>query len=127
MNHCILMQNQRCKMSAKIFSKDSSSSLIPELIIRVREAANPLKIILFGYMARNKPDENSDIDILVVVPDNVHRRHTVQNIYRHLSGFGFATDVIVATVGDLERYKDNFSMIFHSALKEGREIYNAAK
>ena len=114
-------------MSAKIVSKDNSSSLIPELIIRVRAAANPLKIILFGSAARNKTDENSDIDILVVVSDNIHRRHTVQNIYKHLSGFGFATDVIVATVGDLERYKDNFSMIFHSALEEGREIYNAAK
>ena len=114
-------------MRTEIFFKDNTSALIPELVVRVREAANPLRIILFGSAACNKTDKNSDIDILVVVPDNVHRRHTVQNIYRHLSGFGFATDVIVATVGDLERYKDNFSMIFHSALKEGREIYNAAK
>ena len=59
-------------MRTEIFFKNNTSALIPELVVRVREAANPLRIILFGSAACNKTDKNSDIDILVVVPDNVH-------------------------------------------------------
>jgi UTP:GlnB (protein PII) uridylyltransferase len=65
---------------------------------------------------------HSDLDVLVVMPDGVHRRKTAQEIYRHLWGFGFAKDIIMATESDLRKYGDNFSLIYYPALREGREI-----
>ena len=115
------------KIVKRKITANAGSSLLSNLVERVLDASRPVKIILFGSTARDDMNANSDIDILVIVPDNVHRRRTAQNIYKSLSGFGFATDVVVATSGDIAKYKDNFSMVFHSALNEGREIYNASK
>jgi predicted nucleotidyltransferase len=82
-----------------------------------------LRIILFGSAARGEMGPNSDFDVLVVMPEGVHRRKTAQLIYRHLLGFGFATDVVVATESDLRKYGDNFSLVYYPALREGKEIY----
>jgi len=96
---------------------------LQELTKRIVEAAQPLKIILFGSAARGEMGPNSDFDVLVIMPEGVHRRKTAQLIYRHLVGFGFATDVVVATESDLRKYGDNFSLVYYPALREGREIY----
>jgi hypothetical protein len=61
--------------------------------------------------------------LLVVMPEGVHRRRTAQLIYRHLLGFGVATDVVVATENDLRKYGDNFSLVYYPVLREGRQIY----
>jgi hypothetical protein len=57
------------------------------------------------------------------MPDGVHRRETGQLIYRHLLGLGFATDVVVVTPNDIERYTANPYMIINPALDEGKELY----
>lgn len=96
-----------------------------ELVRRIIEATHPLRIILFGSAARGQIGANSDLDVLVVVPDGVHRRKTAQIIYRHLVGFGFATDVIVATEGDLAKHGRDPWHIYQNALTEGKELYHA--
>ncbi|MGH7599100.1 MAG: nucleotidyltransferase domain-containing protein [bacterium] len=96
---------------------------LQELAERIVDAVHPLRIVLFGSAARGEMGPNSDLDVLVVMPEGVHKRKTAQLIYRHLLGFGFATDVIVATENDLRKYGDNFSLVYYPALREGREIY----
>jgi predicted nucleotidyltransferase len=96
---------------------------LQELTERIVDAVHPLRIILFGSAARGEMGPNSDFDVLVVMPEGVHRRKTAQLIYRHLLGFGFATDVVVATESDLRKYGDNFSLVYYPALREGKEIY----
>ena len=99
---------------------------IDELVRRIVEVAHPLRIILFGSAARGAMGPHSDLDVLVVMPDGIHRRKTAQEIYRRLWGFGFAKDIVVVTESDLRKYGDNFSLIYYPALREGREIYVAS-
>jgi predicted nucleotidyltransferase len=99
--------------------------VINELVHRIVGVANPLRIILFGSAARGDMRPDSDVDVLVVVPDGIHRRHTAQAIYHHLIGFPLAVDIIVATESDLGTHKNNFSLVYYPALREGREIYAA--
>lgn len=96
---------------------------LQELTERIVDAVHPLRIILFGSAARGEMGPNSDLDVLVVMSEGVHRRKTAQLIYRHLLGFGFATDVVVATESDLRKYGDNFSLVYYPVLREGKEIY----
>ena len=63
---------------------------------------------------------DSDIDVLVVMPDGVHRRQTAQLLYRQIRGLGVPFDILVATPDDLERHKDNIGLIYQSILR-GRE------
>ena len=100
-------------------------NVINELVQRIVEVAHPLRIVLFGSAARGDMRSDSDIDILVVIPDHTPQRQTLREIYRNLIGFGWGTDVIVATEGDLRQYGDNFSLVYYPALHEGREIYAA--
>jgi predicted nucleotidyltransferase len=100
--------------------------VLDELVKRTVEAARPLRIVLFGSAARGEMGPDSDVDILVVVRDGVHRRRTAQAIYKGLRGIGFAKDVVVATESDIRRFGENPSLVFRSALSQGKEIYHAA-
>ena len=97
------------------------------LIQRITEVVAPLKIILFGSAARQEMDTDSDLDLLIVVPDGVPRRKTAQDIYMKLLDFEIPVDIVVATEKDLELYGDNFSLVYYSALRDGQEIYVASE
>ena len=99
--------------------------LLEELVQRIVEAVHPLRIILFGSAARGEMGPNSDLDVLVFMPDGIHRRETAQLIYRHLRGLGFATDVVVVTQSDVAQYASNPYMLINPALEEGKELYHA--
>ena len=47
---------------------------LQELVQRIVEAARPIKIILFGSAARGEMEANSDLDVLVIVPNGIHRK-----------------------------------------------------
>lgn len=101
------------------------SKAIESLVQSIVEAIHPLKIILFGSYARGKTSSDSDIDVLVVMPEGVHCRRTAQLLYRQIKGLGVPFDILVATPSDLEKHKDNIGLIYRTVLQEGREIYVA--
>ena len=101
----------------------SDPEVIEQLVARIIELVQPLRIILFGSAARGEMGPDSDIDVLVVMPEGVHRRRTAQLLYRQIRGLGVPFDILVATPDDLERHKDNIGLIYQSILAEGREVY----
>jgi predicted nucleotidyltransferase len=100
-------------------------TLLNELVNRIVDAVHPLQIILFGSSARDEMHQNSDLDVMVVVPNGTHCRKTAQKIYRRLVDLGCAKDVIVATPSLLDAHKDNEYLVYHSALTEGKTLYHA--
>ena len=102
-----------------------SDETLGELVKRIVEASDPLRVILFGSTARGEAGRYSDIDVLVVVKEGSHRRHTAQRIYRRLLGIGVPVDVVVATPSDLEQYADSPGLVYREAIREGRELYAA--
>jgi predicted nucleotidyltransferase len=103
----------------------ATSKSIESLVQNIVEAVHPLKIILFGSYARDTANPESDIDILVVMPEGVHCRKTAQMLYRQIRGIGVPFDILVTTPSTLEKHKDNIGLIYRTILKEGREIYAA--
>jgi len=98
---------------------------VEEVVRRIVETVHPLQIILFGSAARGDTGSSSDLDILVVMPEGTHRRHTAQRIYEDLCGLAVPVDIVVATPGDLEKHKDTVGLIYRTVLREGREVYAA--
>ena len=74
--------------------------VINQLVQQIVAAVHPLKIILFGSVVREEAKTGSDIDVLVVMPEGVHRRHTAQYLYRQIRGLGVPFDILVATPGE---------------------------
>jgi len=104
---------------------ETYSKKVEELVQRIVEEVRPLRIILFGSAARGEVGPNSDIDLLVVMPEGVHRRRTAQLLYQNVKGLGVPFDILVATPGDLQKHKDNIGLIYRAILQEGREVYAA--
>jgi uncharacterized protein len=99
--------------------------VLNEVVDRIVQAVRPQRIVLFGSAATGRMGPDSDLDLLVIMPDGIHRRQTVQAIYSCLKGFGLAKDIVVATEGDVRNYGDNPSLVLCPALREGRELYRA--
>lgn len=97
--------------------------IVDKLVRGIVELVHPLRILLFGSAARGEMRQGSDLDVLVVVPEGSHRRHTAQLLYRQINGLGVPFDILVATPNDLEKHKDNIGLIYRTILREGREIY----
>jgi predicted nucleotidyltransferase len=102
-----------------------SDEQLIELVKRIVETAAPLRVILFGSTARGEAGSESDIDVLVVVPDGSHRRKTAQKIYRGLLVYGIPVDIVVATPSDLQMYGDSPGLIYKEAIRDGVELYAA--
>ncbi len=102
-----------------------SEIIIDELVQRIVEEVHPLRVILFGSAARGQMAPNSDIDLLIVMPEGVHRRRTAQFLYQRIIGLGVPFDILVATPDDLQKHKDNIGLIYRTILQEGKEVYAA--
>jgi predicted nucleotidyltransferase len=94
-----------------------------EIVRRVVRVAQPEKIILFGSGARESSSNPRDLDLLVITASGVHRGHMTEEIYMSMKGVGQAVDIVVVTLEDVERYRDNPYLVIYPALREGRVIY----
>ena len=96
---------------------------IENLVQAIVKLARPTKVILFGSAARGVRHRNSDIDLLVVVPDGTPRRKTAQSIYRNVTTKGVPFDLVVATTTDLQNYGDKIGLIYRNILRDGITVY----
>jgi len=104
---------------------DTKTEELDKLVRRIVDAVHPLKIILFGSAVRGEMGADSDLDVLVVMPDGTHRRHTAQFLHTQMFGIGVPVDILVATPSDLEKYGESIGLVYRTVLKEGRELYAA--
>lgn len=102
-----------------------TSLILADLVERIVNAVHPLRIILFGSAARGEMGPDSDIDVMVVMPNGVHRANAARYLYKKMYGFGFPVDIVIATPSLLEQHKDNIGLIYRAVLAEGREVYAA--
>jgi len=101
---------------------------IQELIERATERLvaefHPDEIWLFGSQAWGAPGEDSDVDLMVIVPESDERpTRRMQRAHRCLQGIGFAKDVLVPTRAEVDRYKHLRASLFHQVLSRGRRLY----
>jgi predicted nucleotidyltransferase len=102
-----------------------NGSTVNNLVGRIVELVHPLKVIIFGSLARGDSVEVNDIDLLVIMPNGTHRRHTAQRLYCEIKDCDMPFDAVVATPEDLERHKFSNGLIYRKALSEGKELYAA--
>jgi predicted nucleotidyltransferase len=101
-----------------------SQDLIAEVTRRLEAEFKPEQIWLFGSHAWGRPDEGSDIDLLVVVAESSEppvRR--AQRAHRCLRGMNLAKDIIVKTRAEVERFRHVRSSLEAEILDRGQLIY----
>lgn len=95
------------------------------IVQKVVDAFHPLRIVLFGSAVRGETGKDSDIDLLVVMPEGTPRLDTAEKLHMTMFGVPAAVDFLVATPSDLERNRNNIGLIYRTILQEGRELYAA--
>ena len=99
---------------------------LPEAIERIVRHFDPLRIILFGSWARGDAHLDSDIDLLVVLPQVENKRHAMVEIMRALNGLPASKDVLVTTPDEIRRRGDLVGDVLRPALREGKVVYERA-
>ncbi len=101
---------------------------LPSVVERVVEIFDPLRIVLFGSLARGEVGYDSDIDLLVVF-DEVEwekKRELTVDIMRSLVGLPVPVDIIVTDLDEIARRGDLVGPILRPALREGRVVHERA-
>lgn len=96
---------------------------LSEAVDRIVQKFHPIRIILFGSWARGSAREDSDLDLLVVLPKVEHKRKAAIQIGNSLSNLPIGKDIIVTTPEDIEKYGKTVGDILSPALEEGKVIY----
>lgn len=101
-----------------------TDTILAEIVRRLVEAYEPERIYLFGSRARGSSGEESDYDLLVIVPDNAPpERQDSDLAYRALRGTGVAADVLVWTRSRFERRRHVAASLPATVLREGRLVH----
>jgi predicted nucleotidyltransferase len=102
---------------------------INELAKRVAERFRPQKIILFGSYAYGTPSEDSDVDLLVVMPVRgrmVLKAAEILGYAYEVTGSAFPLDVLVRTPTLLAKRIALNDFFLREVVEKGRVLYDAA-
>lgn len=106
--------------------KKLSTKLLDEITKRLAESIHPDRIYLFGSHAAGKAEQDSDVDLLAVVPDTDRSTREIAIEGRSsLGDFLIPFDLIVCTKSQFDRYVDVKNTIMNEVLCDGRLVYGS--
>jgi predicted nucleotidyltransferase len=100
---------------------------LPEITRRIIRTSNPDKIILFGSYARGNCSADSDLDLLIIVPNIEHTRQESIRVRRALRGLLVPVDIVIATPEQISRLGNVAGLVYRSALSEGKVLYERTR
>jgi predicted nucleotidyltransferase len=97
--------------------------VLDEAVRRIVECFQPDRIILFGSFVNGTPTEDSDLDIMIVMPVAGSRRQKANEIDMALAERTVPMDLVVVTPEQFEREKNMIGTIVREAARKGRVLY----
>lgn len=99
-------------------------SLLSEMTNRLVQTFQPEQVILFGSHAWGIPNEASDIDLYVIVPESSER--PLQRARRARACIGdvrIALDILVRTRAEADKYRHLYASLECQVFEKGRVLY----
>ena len=100
--------------------------VVARVVRRIVEEVAPLRVVLFGSRARGTARPNSDVDLLIVVPNGTDRRAVFYRLYRRLWDVGVPVDYLASTPSALDLSRHKAGLIYGTALETGADAYVSA-
>jgi predicted nucleotidyltransferase len=110
-------------ISARNSSIHSPIDWLPTILERIVPRFHPVRIILFGSHARGTPRPDSDLDLLVVLPQAPNKRRAAVEIMRALRDLPVSKDILVSTPAHLAERAQINGLVYKTALAEGKVVY----
>lgn len=96
---------------------------LPEVVERLVEGFDPLRIILFGSLATDTESRDSDIDLLVVLPEVGDKKETMRSLRHALRDVPVPVDAIPTDPEEISRRGNVAGSVLRPALTSGKEVY----
>ena len=97
---------------------------IRDFVRRVGQEFNPERVILFGSYAYGKPTEDSDVDLLVVLPFKGSGAMMAVEIMRRLKP-RIPVDIVARTPEDMKRRLDLNDFFLEEITSKGEVLYES--
>jgi predicted nucleotidyltransferase len=98
--------------------------LLEKAVERLKAEFKPEQIYLFGSHAWGTPHDDSDVDLMVIVPQSDERAILrMQRAHHCLGDLDMSKDVFVQTREEFDRYRHLRASIQHQILLSGRKLY----
>lgn len=101
-----------------------SKRAISSFAQKVAKQFNPHQIILFGSYAYGKPTEDSDVDILVVMPFRGRNPEKATEIWKATKP-KFPIDIMVRKPGELKKRLKVGDFFLREVVENGKVLYEA--
>jgi predicted nucleotidyltransferase len=108
--------------------KEISTELLNEITKRLADSIHPERIYLFGSHAAGNPDDDSDIDLLVVVPDTNQSHHDLALKGRaNMRDLIIPMDLIVCNRSEIEKWKNVKCTLIYTVMRKGKLLYESER
>lgn len=104
-----------------------TAEIIEEVKNRLVEAYKPMAIYLFGSYAWGHPDEDSDLDVLIVLEKYTKDQHsTMVDGHSALRKIGVPKDILVYDKTQWEYFSSDHTTFCYKIKQEGKLLYGKA-
>lgn len=104
-----------------------TKNMIEEVKKRLVDVYQPLTIYIFGSYAWGIPSEESDLDVLIVVPSSDEKTYIRPAAgHQALAGLNISKDIIVYTQKEFETLSQRATSLCARIKQEGKVLYARA-
>ena len=96
---------------------------IRQVVDQVVMLVHPAQIILFGSAAEGRVGPDSDLDFLVVVPEDQCVEELTDRLNMQVRNRPMPCDFLVVTRSTLDKHRDSPGLVYGEILTHGREVY----
>ena len=100
-----------------------TNSQIEDIKEKIAKGYKPERIYLFGSYANGYPDQDSDLDFIIVKETNLPKHKRGWEIRKFLFGLKVPMDLKVYTPAEFENEKNNQYSFLFSAMKGSKLLY----
>ncbi|MFH0981284.1 MAG: nucleotidyltransferase domain-containing protein [Planctomycetota bacterium] len=106
--------------------RELSEDLLAEIVERLVATLQPEQVYLFGSHAYGEPNRYSDLDFLVVVPDEAGEADELALAGRRaLLSYPFPVDILIYPRSEMDKWAPVRCSLPHTVVRKGRELYAA--
>mgnify|MGYP001211801256 CR=1 FL=1 len=92
----------------------------------ILEEITPYQILLFGSYAKGLQNENSDIDLMILIKEKITRKEKLNILFKIENRFldlDYRIDLILKNLQDFNEYKDYIGTVNYDVAKYGKVLW----
>jgi HEPN domain-containing protein/predicted nucleotidyltransferase len=110
-----------------VIAAHSNDPQLDTLVASIVDRVRPELILLFGSRARGEAHEDSDYDLMLVVPDGVDAESSRKTAYDLRSGLKLDVDILARTTSEYLRRQNDPGFLDWLVSREGLLLYSSGK